>query len=110
MTSLTSTTENRSNGAMDSGTYTYDDRGALTYSNERHYVWFEGFEYTFHEDGTYTTEWIEEWQMTPWLETDYTFDDAGYLQKMVQEVEENAYVTSGHYYNGMEQPGCLGEQ
>jgi len=62
-------TTNTDSGAMDTEVYTYDTRGAMTYSNQRNYYWFEGLVYTFHDDGSYTTEWVEEWRLTTWLES-----------------------------------------
>ena len=113
MTSLDYVTMNISNGAQTVEEYEYNTRGAMTFMTTRNYSFYE---FSHWEDGDtiigyypdgypiYEQIAVYEWTTIIRYDTDYYYDKAGYLQKTYDEVVNNTtYVTTGHYYNGMEQ-------
>ena len=83
-------TLNISNGAQTVEEYEYNTRGALTLASYRNYSFYDAEK--------------DEWTPIIRLDTVYTYDKAGMLQKTYEEVENNTvYKTTGHFYNGMEQ-------
>ena len=105
---LETVTTNIDHGANDTEHYSYNARGAISYSETKIYNTIVDMYMDFKDvdnDGI-TDEWIIVWEYpngTPWLGTVYTYDKSGMLQKTVVDLDVYTTETTGHFYNGMEQ-------
>jgi len=106
---LITVTTNIDHGAVDTEHYTYNARGAISYSETKLYNeivdWDEELAgYDENGDPEYILVPVYMYpQGTPWLGTVYTYDKSGMLQKTVVDLDVYTTETTGHFYNGMEQ-------